>query len=369
MPSLIIFVGERMQTAYIGLVDCVLRIFDNPRAREICLKVLPTGVKAKGLREKIMRRIVFVDFFHILWIRRTKWKRIIFVLFLFFYLNQLSLLSIQRERWLSPSGVSIEVAYRTFQPGEIIAVFIESSQGIKEAWVQFLGRKYLMGEDKSRSRLLAFIGLDLGLNPGIYPVRIIIKDVNDQWETLEKEITVLAKKFPVRKLWVKEKYVIPPAEVRERIKRESEILKSIYSMFTPQWLGKDKFIVPVSGRKTADFGERRIYNNKPRSSHRGVDIASPLGAPVRASNSGRVVLASNLYFSGMTVIIDHGLGLFTLYCHFSKIRVKRGELVEKGDIIGEVGATGRATGPHLHWGVKVFGSGVDPFSLLSFNEE
>jgi murein DD-endopeptidase MepM/ murein hydrolase activator NlpD len=98
-----------------------------------------------------------------------------------------------------------------------------------------------------------------------------------------------------------------------------------------------------------------------------VDISAPTGTPVWASNSGEVALRSDLYFSGKTVIIDHGLGLFSLYCHFSKIKVKRGQVVRKGDIIGEIGATGRVTGPHLHWGVKILGDRVDPFSLLSLN--
>jgi len=95
-----------------------------------------------------------------------------------------------------------------------------------------------------------------------------------------------------------------------------------------------------------------------------LDIAAPAGTPVRASNSGQVVLADNLYFSGKTVIINHGLGVFTVYCHFSKIRIKRGEQVKKGEVIGDIGATGRVTGPHLHWGVKIFGSRVDPLALL-----
>ena len=292
-------------------------------------------------------------------------RKALLILFLFFYLNQPSLFSIQKEKWLSPSGVSVEVVYRTFQPGEIIVVSIEDNQDIKEAWMRFLGKKYLMGNDKSGSRLLTFIGLDLGLKPGTYPIKIFIKDNTGHWETLEKEISILARKFPEKKLRVKEKFVVPPPEMRERIKRESEILRSIYSIFSSRWLGKEKFITPTSGKAAANFGERRIYNNKPRSSHSGVDISAPFGTPVKASNSGRVVLASNLYFSGKTVIVDHGLGLFTLYCHFSRIRVKRGDLVELGDIVGEVGATGRVTGPHLHWGVKIFSSRVDPFSLLS----
>jgi murein DD-endopeptidase MepM/ murein hydrolase activator NlpD len=142
------------------------------------------------------------------------------------------------------------------------------------------------------------------------------------------------------------------------------MLGQIYDIFTFQWHGEGPFIIPCDGEAYDNFGERRIFNNEPRSPHSGVDISSPQGAPVRASNSGRVVLAKNLYYAGNTVIIDHGLGVFTSYLHFSKILAKKGEMVRKGDIIGEIGATGRVTGPHLHWGVKVSGSRVDPLSLL-----
>jgi murein DD-endopeptidase MepM/ murein hydrolase activator NlpD len=96
-----------------------------------------------------------------------------------------------------------------------------------------------------------------------------------------------------------------------------------------------------------------------------VDIAAPYGSPVKASNSGRVVLARDLYFSGNTVIIDHGLGLFTFYCHFSRLKVSRGDMVKKGAVIALAGSTGRSTGAHLHWGVKLLGSRVDPVALLS----
>ena len=116
-----------------------------------------------------------------------------------------------------------------------------------------------------------------------------------------------------------------------------------------------------------NFGDRRIFNDIRRSTHGGVDITAPRGAPIIASNSGRIVLARDLYYAGNAVIIDHGLGLFSLSCHFSKITVKEGDLVRKGDLIGEIGSTGRVTGPHLHWGIKVFGSRIDPFSLLSLN--
>lgn len=293
-------------------------------------------------------------------------KKSTFIFFVFYFLSQGFVFSLQSEKWLAPSGVAVMVSYRTLQPGEVIALSIDKQQGVKAARIVFLGKEYRMGEDSKDLRLIAFIGLDLSLLPGEYPLKVFLEDKTGSWQMFEKKISVKAKQFPLIKLWVKQKYVTPPPAVRERIKREAEILKTIYSMFTPQWWSNGEFIMPVSGKITAQFGERRVYNNQPRSSHSGLDIAASTGTTVRASNSGQVVLAADLYFSGKTVIINHGLGVFTIYCHFSKVRVKRGQQVTKGEIIGEVGATGRVTGPHLHWGAKIFGNRVDPSALLSF---
>ncbi len=292
-------------------------------------------------------------------------KKVFFLFLLFIYLNPICLLSLHKEKLLTTSGVTVELAYRAFQPGEIIVVAIKDDSNVKDAQIRFLRRKYRLEKSETSSGLLAFIGLDLRLEPGLYTMEIFIDNAEGERERLGKQIPVLAKKYPLKKLWVDERFVTPPPEFHERIRRETEILKVVYGITTDRWLGEGLFIIPSSGEAKHNFGERRIYNNKPRSSHRGVDIVVPYGSPVRASNAGRVVLASDLYFAGKTVIIDHGIGLFTLYCHFSKIRVKRGKLVKKGEIVGEIGATGRVTGPHLHWGVKVFGSSVDPFSLLS----
>lgn len=292
-------------------------------------------------------------------------KAILFSL-IFMYSSSLGLYSLQIESLQSPSGVVVEIVSRAYQPGEVIMISIPENSSVKRAQIRFSEKKYIMRESQTGSGLLAFIGLDLGLKPGLYTMEIFIEKTLGVQERLEKEISVLTKKFPVKKLWVKEEFVTPPPEARVRIQREAEILKVIYGMATPRWRGEGRFILPSAGKVEPNFGEKRIFNNKPRSSHGGVDISGIQGSPVRASNSGKVVLASNLYFAGKTVIIDHGLGVFTLYCHFSNIKVKRGDLVKKGEVIGEIGATGRVTGPHLHWGVKVFGSRVDPFSLLNF---
>jgi murein DD-endopeptidase MepM/ murein hydrolase activator NlpD len=124
------------------------------------------------------------------------------------------------------------------------------------------------------------------------------------------------------------------------------------------------FHLPVAALARDNFGSRRVFNGKPRSSHEGMDLAAPAGAPVAAPGPGRVALAEELYFSGGTVILDHGAGLFTLYFHLTRLDVKTGQTVGEGQTIGAVGATGRATGPHLHWGARVNRARVNPLGLL-----
>jgi murein DD-endopeptidase MepM/ murein hydrolase activator NlpD len=273
--------------------------------------------------------------------------------------------SLQTETLQTPGGVTVEFASRAYQPGEIILVTLKENPSFKSATIRFLGRDYHLERGENGGAIFIFIGLDLGLKPDRYPMEVSIEREDSRKDTYQKEIFVQPKKFPVKKIWVKGEFVTPPPEVQERIQREAELLQAVYSIIIPNWLGHGEFVVPFSGKAAPNFGERRIYNNVPRSLHSGVDMAAPLGTPIQASNSGKVVLASDLYFSGKTVIIDHGLGLFTFYCHFSKLIVKRGDWVNKGDVIGKAGSTGRSTGPHLHWGVKVYESRVDPFSLIS----
>ena len=122
--------------------------------------------------------------------------------------------------------------------------------------------------------------------------------------------------------------------------------------------------MPVKGRITTEFGVRRVLNGKQRSPHSGVDIAAKVGTPVKASNGGKVLLAGSLYLSGNTVVVDHGWGMITLYAHLDRIAATKGQLVERGDTVGTVGMTGRATGPHLHFGAFIRGVKVDPLQLI-----
>lgn len=274
--------------------------------------------------------------------------------------------ALQTEKILTPSGFEVEIQYRALEPGEMITLAVKDNPLIKEAQVWFMTKKYFLNKSEKDGDLRAFIGLELSLEPGSYPMDIFVRKKTGEWEHVRKQVPVSAKEFPLKKFWVNERFLKPPEKYKERIRIEADIIRVILGMTTDRWLGEGEFILPSSGKVNSYFGERRIFNDDSLSSHGGIDIKDPYGTPVRASNSGRVVLASNFYFAGKMVLIDHGLGIFTFYCHFSKIRVKRGEEVKKGKIIGEVGATGRVTGAHLHWGVIVSGTRVDPFSLLSF---
>ena len=262
----------------------------------------------------------------------------------------------------APSGVFLELQFRSLQPGEVLFVSLPDPSGVRRAVVVFRDGEYVL----TSALRFAFVGLDLGLEPGSFPMTVTFEGTNGDREAVRRDIVVEAKEFPRKKLWVKESFAVPPKEVEERIRREAELVAWVYAIITPRWLGDGAFIQPNEGKVFPNFGQRRIYNDAPRSTHAGVDIAAPQGDPIRAANAGKVVLASHLYLSGNAVIIDHGLGVFSFYGHMSKLLVKRGQAVGKGDIIGKCGTTGRSTGPHLHWAVRVFDSRVDPFSLLAF---
>jgi len=151
-----------------------------------------------------------------------------------------------------------------------------------------------------------------------------------------------------------------------RAKREDKRLKSICQIVSER-LWEGKFILPLENDISTVFGTKRIINQKMISIHRGVDLKGQEGEEVKASNSGRAVLAEELFFGGNTIILDHGQGIYTIYMHLSKFNVKPEDIILKGDIIGFVGSSGRSTGPHLHFGVKVMDINTNPVSLAKLN--
>lgn len=265
-------------------------------------------------------------------------------------------------RLQAKTGDIFELKFRKLQPGEPVILTWREKKS-ESVNVFFLDNLYRLKNEPGRNQFLV-LGIDLAVKPGPKELEITIWEKGQEKEKLTSSLEILLRDFPKKRLTVDQKYVTPPKEVQERIKREAEILAHIYSITTPDWLAKGPFILPCDGNLYPNFGQQRIYNNVPRSIHSGVDIAVPKGHPIKATNSGRVVLASDLYFSGKTVIIDHGLGLFSSYSHLSKLLVKRGEQVSTGQVVGLAGSTGLSTGPHLHWAVKVNEARVDPLALL-----
>jgi len=208
----------------------------------------------------------------------------------------------------------------------------------------------------------ALVGIDLDVKPGSYPVTV---DTGSPPQRGVYDLIVARRAFPTRRLKVDEAFVTPPAAEEERIAREAQLLESVWTAPPGERRWSAPFVRPVPQPANSAFGTRSIFNGKPRNPHGGADFLSPNGTPVHAPNAGRVVVARELYFSGNTVVIDHGLGLFSMLAHLSAIDVREGDNVDVAEVIGRVGATGRVTGPHLHWAVRAGGARVDPLSILA----
>lgn len=178
------------------------------------------------------------------------------------------------------------------------------------------------------------------------------------------DLEVARRQWDQTSLRVAPKYSSPPPEVQERIAREREQIRAVLDHASPEWLLDGAFASPRPFDVTAEFGQKRVFNGELQSRHTGLDLRGQVGTPVHAAGKGRVALAGDFYYSGNGIFIDHGLGVYTGYFHLSEILVSEGDLVEKGTLIGKAGATGRVTGPHLHWSLWVDGTGQDAGSLL-----
>jgi murein DD-endopeptidase MepM/ murein hydrolase activator NlpD len=272
-------------------------------------------------------------------------------------------------RWAAPDvpgqdGPVIRLAYRSLQPGEPILVSLESDRTARSATVTLLGRTAELRPAPGGRDVFAFLGIDVETKPGSYELAVKVIRTNGRVEKIRKDLLVLARKFPSTKLQLKPEYVTPPASLTARIKREAELVALAMSVVTPEWLGDGPFAAPNDAPSWSNFGQRRLNNNVLQSLHTGLDLRVPFGQPIRAANAGRVVMASDLYLGGKTVIIDHGLGVFSSYGHMSRLLAKRGDRVAKGQTIGLCGSTGRSTGPHLHWAFRIFDARVDPEAML-----
>ena len=255
----------------------------------------------------------------------------------------------------------------TATQGSAVQVQVPHEPNVKR--VQVMWREKKVPAFRVDDAWTTILGIDLDTKPGQYRAEAVVSMDNGSIDKREITVDVRAKKFPTRHLQVAEKFVQLSKTDLNRTRRESREIGAIYRIITTDLAPNEAFVVPIAGRTGTNFGERRVFNGQPRSPHSGVDLRAATGTAIHATNRGRVVLAKDLFYTGNTVILDHGLGIYSLYAHLSRIDVERGAVVNSGEIVGLAGATGRVTAPHLHWAMRVQGARVDPFSLVENRSE
>lgn len=239
-------------------------------------------------------------------------------------------------------------------PGGIVQLDI-APLDVRRPIVHYKGQRVTVVP--SNGRWTALVGIPLEAESGKHTLQV--------QNGRPVEFQVQNKHYKTQRLTIRDKNKVDPDEKStQRILRELGIQKQLKTRFT-EVEADLSFIKPVPGRVTGHFGLKRVINNQPRNPHSGIDIAAAKGMPVKSTASGRVLHTGDFFFSGNVVYVDHGSGVISMYAHLNEILVKPGDQVEQGQVIGKVGSTGRATGPHLHWSVYLNGEAVDPALFIS----
>ena len=245
-----------------------------------------------------------------------------------------------------------------------VAVLYWKGEPLSFGVVRFMDKVLYLYPDPEGA--VALLPVTLDTPAGDYPLSAALVDRQGQSTTAELSLRVEYKQRPEEQLTLPEGMVTPVPKDVARINRESKLLNKSYGMRSPRlWT---TFKRPVSDPVSSVFGKRRVMNGKPKSPHSGTDFRSPSGTPVHSISIGRVTLVDDLFYTGKTVVIDHGEGLLSVYAHLSKVLVAEDVELQVGDVLGEVGSTGRSTGAHLHLTVRLLGERVDPLALLDIFE-
>jgi murein DD-endopeptidase MepM/ murein hydrolase activator NlpD len=259
--------------------------------------------------------------------------------------------------YVSAGAFQIEVSPHEIGPGD---AFIVKVTGIKTARLPAgsLGKNRFYFTKCGEGCFLAIGAVGIKTKPGDYILKLRIGE-----KTKNLKLFIKHTDFPAMRLTLSKDKVSLSPEDKRRVKRENKRLKAIFRRVSRR-LWEGDFLLPLENDLSTVFGTKRIINNKKISVHSGVDIRGQEGEEVLASNNGKVVFAKELFLEGNTVILDHGLGIYTIYMHLSGFNVNSGNSVSKGDVIGFVGSSGRSSGPHLHFGVKVRDMNVNPVSFV-----
>ena len=238
-------------------------------------------------------------------------------------------------------------------PGGLVVIDLHSeSHSSPDA--TYLNRK--VATVKENGKWYAIVGLSLKTQAGHQEIRMDGKGFS---------FNVSAKDYPEQHIKLKtRKHIDLSAADLKRHRGEKKKAQAAFKFFDDNTAPDFAFLKPVEGPYSSPFGLKRFFNGEPRNPHSGLDIAAPTGTAIKAPASGKVVLTGNFFFNGNVVYVDHGQGLISMFCHLSEINVQKGDLLDKGRVLGKVGATGRVTGPHLHWSVSLNNSRIDPMLLL-----
>ena len=264
-----------------------------------------------------------------------------------------------------PFTLTAGAAPGSLRPGGVTRVIVRASVDLTELTGDVAGRPVRFWPSSSAREWHGLLGISLETGPGEQTLSVEGKDSQGATAVAKVGLMVVRHRFLTRRLTVDGKLANPPKEEAARIAREAKAMADAFATFTPERLWRGPFEAPVPGTATSSFGRLTITNGTPAGRHQGADFRAATGTPVRAPNAGRVVIAENLYFAGNTVILDHGLGVFSLLAHLSTLDVQVGSTVARGEVLGLSGATGRVTGPHLHWAVRFADISVDPLALMA----
>lgn len=253
--------------------------------------------------------------------------------------------------------------------GQPFVVRLTSGRALKNVRITWMDKtvRPSVGEWNGKHVSLALLGTDvLYSKPGVHhlQVRALVDGVE---RNFDHPVAVKKRQYPEQHLTLEQKMVTAPPKESERIARDRKAVRAALQTMSPERQWNLPLLRPTTGKVTSLYGYRRVLNGQPKNPHRGLDLRAATGTPIKACENGVVILADDHYYAGNSVYIDHGNGVVSMYFHLSERKVTVGQTVKRGDVVGLAGATGRATGPHLHFGVAVQGRMVDPQTLVSSN--
>jgi hypothetical protein len=254
-------------------------------------------------------------------------------------------------------------AARAIAAGEVLALDVLAPQDVSAVTSSWRDRPVPFSR-VAPGRWSGLVGIDVEEVPGPRSLRVVARRGNGGELVAVHAFTLEPKTWRTRRLRVARRFVTPPASARARIEEEAALLGALFEKSGAERLW-DGVVRPVDGVHVSGFGVRSVLNGQPRGPHNGADFAAVTGTPVVAPAAGVVAFARPFYYSGNTVVLDHGQGLYSTLAHLSAFSVEEGARVAAGELVGKVGATGRVTGPHLHWSVRLLGARVDPMSLVA----